>query len=53
MECQKCGIKRKIKRSVEIPNNVDHIESNYCPNDKDYQSDYWEEYWIDKNGNIV
>ena len=45
--CQTCK-KEYIHFRDDIPDNIDRIESNWCPECEDTATDYYDEKWIKK-----
>lgn len=49
--CDSCRNTTEIERTPDIPEEAHESRCNWCPNCEDDAAGYWEEYYVDKNGN--
>jgi len=46
IECENCGLKHGVNRTVEIPDDVTSLSCNWCPECEDDATDYYTEKYI-------
>ncbi len=48
MRCRGCKKEYTVTRTLDIPENIDRLECNWCPDCEDQAQEDWTEYWIRK-----
>jgi len=46
VECENCGLKHGVNRTVEIPDDVTSLLCNWCPECEDDATDYYNEKYV-------
>lgn len=53
IHCDNCNSETDTTRDSSVPEGVHAIHCNWCPKCEDQATGYWEEYFVDKDGNTL
>ena len=51
--CENCSHSFEVELTIDIPNGAVAGWCNYCPRCEDEMQDYYDEWFVDENGNVL